>query len=101
MDGYLNLSVRLSQLHLSTPSTIECVGYLLSIGTIEQLRKVSSKFIEHDIALMDHDYGTGCVGEVCMFQVPVIPPVTLETCTLYTHPRESIRHSTQLITIEL
>ena len=64
IDGYFNPYVRLSQLHLSIPGTIECVecvGYLLSNETTEQ---GSYKLIEHDIALMDHDYGTGCVGEV-------------------------------------
>ena len=41
-DGYFNPYVRLSQLHLSIPGTIECaecVGDLLSNEAIEQLRK--------------------------------------------------------------
>ena len=41
-DGYFNPHVRLSQLHLSIPGTIECaecVGDLLSNEAIEQLRK--------------------------------------------------------------
>ena len=40
-DGYFNPYVRLSQLHLSIPGTIECaecVGDLLSNEAIEQLR---------------------------------------------------------------
>ena len=44
IDGYFKLYnyVRLSQLQLSTPATIECaecLGYLLSNEAIEQLRK--------------------------------------------------------------
>ena len=35
-------------------------------------------FIEHDIALIDHDYGTSCVGDVCiMFQAQIMSPITL------------------------
>jgi len=78
------------------PGTIECAecvgGDHLSNEAIEQLRKGSYKLIEHDIALTDS------VGKVCclpiLIQAHVTSPITVKTCTLYTHPRTmgDVRH---------